>query len=125
MSEDQWYEPMRYEIEVIEVKSACRVNHKVEETFRAEYRTPEGPLCGEAYVGMYSLLYAMRIGGDMRLLGKESPLETSYTCPSGVVRFRIVGIPRCNNCGKDVASFSSLTRVLDPYPKFVCAECSQ
>jgi len=123
MSRDQWYEPMRFEIEVIEVRSDCRADHKIGEIFRTEYRTPDVPVCGEAYVGMYSLLYALRLGGDMRHLGKQNPLETTYTCPSGVVRFQIRGIPQCNNCGKDVESYKVLTRVVDPFPGFLCSEC--
>jgi uncharacterized repeat protein (TIGR04076 family) len=123
MSEDKWFEPMRFEIAVIEVKSECRVNHRVGETFRAEYRTPDVPICGEAYVGMYPLVYAMRLGGDMRNLGKQNPLETTYTCPSGVVRYQIRGIPQCNKCGKAVESLDTLIRILDPYPMDVCAEC--
>jgi len=47
---EKWYEPMRFEIEVIKVKSACRVNHKVGEEFQATYRTPDTPICGEAFV---------------------------------------------------------------------------
>jgi len=124
MSEDQWFEPFRFEIEVIEVKSDCRADHKVKEPFRAEYRTSDPPICGEAYVGMYPLLFAMRVGGDMRHLGKEHPLQVIYTCPSRVVRFLIRGIPQCNHCGKDVESLSTLTRIDAPYPKFICRECA-
>ena len=123
MSEDEWYEPVGFEIEVIQVKSDCRVNHKVGETFNAEYRTPDNPICGEAFIGMYPLLYAVRVNGDMRQLGKENKFETTYFCPSRVVKFFIRGIPRCNNCGKDVNDFSELTLVEIKYPKNVCKEC--
>ena len=80
-------------------------------------------LCGETFIGMYSLLYAMRIGADMRNLGKEKALETTYRCPSGVVLFKIRAFPLCNQCGTDVKSFSLLTRISDPYPKDVCSKC--
>ncbi len=117
MSEDEWYEPMRFEIEVIEVKSACRVNHEVGETFRAEYRTPDKAICGEVYVGLYRILV------DMRQHGKESKFETTYYCPSKVVQFIIRGFPKCNNCGRDVNDFSELTLVKFKYTKYVCNEC--
>ena len=123
MSEDEWYEPMRFEIKVIEVKSACRVNHTVGEAFKAEYRTPDKPICGEAYVGMYPLLYSMRVNGDMRQLGKKRKFETTYFCPSRVVRFIIRGYPRCNNCGKSVNEFDDLTPFEAEYTKYVCKEC--
>jgi uncharacterized repeat protein (TIGR04076 family) len=123
MNEDEWYEPLRFEINVIELKSACRVNHVVGEKFEAEYRTPHNGMCGEAYVGMYPLLYAMRVNGDMRQLGKKEKFETTYYCPSHVVQFSIRGFPKCNNCGKDVNDFSDLTPVMIKYKKHVCKEC--
>ena len=121
MSEDEWYEPMRFEIEVIEVKSACRVNHEVGETFKAGYRTPDKAICGEVYVGLHPLLHAMRINGGMRQLGKKG--KTTYFCPSKVVQFLIYGIPTCNNCGRDVSDFSELTSIKIKYTKYVCKDC--
>ena len=123
MGEEEWYEPMSFDIEIIEVVSTCRVNHKVGEAFKAEYRTPDRPICGEAYVGMYPLMYAMRINGDMRQLGKEKKFETTYFCPSRVVKFLIRGSPKCNNCGKSVTKFSELTPFTAEYTKYVCNEC--
>jgi len=123
MSEDEWYEPMSFEIEVIKVKSPCRVNHKVGETFKTEYQTPDKPICGEAYVGMYPLIYAMRVNGDMRQLGKKRKFETTSFCPSRVVQFKIRGFPKCNNCGKTVSDFSDLAPFTTQYTKYVCSEC--
>ncbi|MFX0123213.1 MAG: hypothetical protein ACFFAE_06205 [Candidatus Hodarchaeota archaeon] len=123
MSEEEWYEPMSFEIKIINVRSACRVNHKVDETFKAEYRTPDRPICGEAYVGMYPLIYAMRVNGDMRQLGKKRKFETTYFCPSRVVQFLIRGFPKCNDCGKKVTEFSELTPFTAEYTKYVCKEC--
>ncbi len=123
MSEDEWYEPMRFEIAVIEVKSACRVNHEVGETFKAAYRTPDNAICGEVYVGLHPLLHAMRINGDIRQLGKKSKNETTYNCPSRVVKFLIHGILTCNNCGRDVSDFNELTSIKLKYTKYVCNDC--
>lgn len=120
---DEWFEPMRFVIDVIEVKSACRVQHQVGEVFHAEYRTPTPAVCGEAYIGMYPLLYAMRIDGDMRQLGKKEKFETTYYCPGRVVKFRIKGIPLCNKCGKEVESFGVLTKFMLEYPIYVCKHC--
>ena len=123
MSNEKWHEPMSFEIEIIKVTSACRVNHKVGETFKAKYRTPDRSICGEAYVGMYPILYAMRINGDMRYLGKEKKFETTYFCPSRVVQFIIRGFPNCNNCGKNVSEFNELTPFTTKYTQYVCEEC--
>ena len=124
MNQDQWHEPMRFEIVITEVKSDCRVNHQVGEKFTAEYRTPSPEICGECYIGMYPLISAMRVGGDMRRLGKKHPLKTTYTCPSRVVRFNIKGIPQCNECGKELESLDDLTRVKGAFPMDVCNECA-
>lgn len=65
-----WREPVRFEVEVVEVTSACRAAHKKGEKFVFSWNTPEG-MCGEAFVGMYPVLFSLRIGGDMTLLGAE------------------------------------------------------
>ncbi|MFX0052172.1 MAG: hypothetical protein ACFE8U_12885 [Candidatus Hermodarchaeota archaeon] len=69
---------------------------------------------------MYPLLYAMRVNGDRRQLGKKAKYETTYTYPSNVVRFWIKGFPKCNNCGKDVKNFGDLTLIIIKYEKLVC-----
>ncbi|MFX1336905.1 MAG: TIGR04076 family protein [Promethearchaeota archaeon] len=123
MSRYKWIEPMKFEMEVIAVDSACRVNHKVGEQFVAEYKTPIPGICGEAFVGMYPLLYAMRVDGDMRQLGKEKKYETNYYCPSRVVKFKIRGIPQCDKCGKTIKDFHELIKKNAPYTIFICEEC--
>lgn len=66
----------------------CRAAHKVGQTFEFDWRTPEG-LCGEAYAAIYPLLFAMRVGGDMRQLGSPERDVRRFTCPSRMVRFEV------------------------------------
>ncbi|MFX0052171.1 MAG: hypothetical protein ACFE8U_12880 [Candidatus Hermodarchaeota archaeon] len=47
MNEDEWHEPMRFEIKIVAMKSDCRVNHTIGEKFDVEYQTPHR-ICGEA-----------------------------------------------------------------------------
>lgn len=95
------------------------------EQFVAEYKTPIPGICGEAFVGMYPLLYAMRVDGDMRQLGKEKKYETIYYCPSRVVKFKIRGIPQCDKCGKAIKDFHEVIKKNAPYTIFICEECSK
>lgn len=93
-----WREPVRFEIDVLAVASACRANHKKGEKFVFSWNTPEG-LCGEAFVGMYPLLFSLRVDGDMTLLGAEEKNKRVYTCPSRVVKFAITAVEQCPLCG--------------------------
>lgn len=93
-----WKEPVTFEVEVIEAKY-CRAYHKKGEKFQFSWNTPEG-MCGEAFVGMYPVLFSLRLEGDMRLLGSEVKNERVYTCPSKVVKFIIRAVEQCNLCGK-------------------------
>lgn len=95
---EKWKEPTTFEVEVVEAKY-CRAGHNQGEKFTFAWNTPEG-LCGEAFVGMYPVLCALRTGGDMRLLGSEEKHTRVYTCPSRVVKFRITACEQCVLCGK-------------------------
>ncbi|MBU7000721.1 MAG: TIGR04076 family protein [Theionarchaea archaeon] len=93
-----WREPIRFEITIVEVASACRANHKQGQTFSFDWNTPQG-ICGESFVGMYPLLFSMRIGGDMQMLGSPDRNTRIYTCPSRVVKFMITAREQCPLCG--------------------------
>ncbi len=95
----QWRETTLFEVEITEVKSACRANHKKGEKFEFDWNTPEG-MCGEAFSGMYPLLFSLRVGGDMKLLGSDERNTKVYTCPSRVVTFKITAVELCSLCGK-------------------------
>ena len=86
---------MKFQLEVIEVDDrglpinrACRAAHRKGQRWSFDWHTPSG-LCGEVYAGLYPLLVALRVGGDMRELGSTEPNRRVYTCPSRVVRFRL------------------------------------
>ena len=91
-------EDVRFAVRVVAVGDGrpatgelCRAAHKVGQTFEFDWRTPEG-LCGEAYAAMYPLLFALRVGGDMRGLGSSDRDVRVFTCPSRVVRFEVRAI---------------------------------
>lgn len=93
-----WRESFVFEVEIVEVESACRALHKKGEKFTFSWNTPEG-MCGEAFVGMYPVLFSLRVGGDMTLLGSEEKKMRVYTCPSRVVTFKITAEEQCPFCG--------------------------
>lgn len=82
-----------FRLEVISVNDrglpperVCRAGHSLGQRWNLGWNTPEG-LCGEVYVSIYPLLFALRTGGDVRRLGSSSPGQRIYTCPSRVVTF--------------------------------------
>jgi uncharacterized repeat protein (TIGR04076 family) len=92
-----WQEPVQYNISVIK-EGACRAAHHVGETFEFAWKTPAG-MCPESFVGMYPLLEALRVLGDMRELGSPQRNRRVYTCPSRVIQFQIEANYLCNLCG--------------------------
>lgn len=88
---------MTFDIEIVEAKF-CRAGHKKGQKFQFAWNTPEG-MCGESFVGMYPVLFSLRLGGNMELLGDEERNVRVYTCPSRVVRFRITAAEQCPFCG--------------------------
>jgi len=51
---------------------------------------------------MYPVLHSLRVLGDMRKVGSGKRNERIYTCPSRVIRFKIVAHYRCNICGSEL-----------------------
>ena len=117
-----WKEPVLFEVEVVEARY-CRAEHKKGDTYLFSWNTPEG-LCGEAFVGMYPLLFSLRTGGDMTLLSSDTKNVKIYTCPSRVVRFKITASEQCCLCGnkesleKCKVSVGEKTKMLK-----LCSEC--
>ena len=118
-----WKESVTFEVEIIEVESACRAAHKKGEKFVFSWNTPEG-MCGEDFVGMYPVLFSLRIGGDMTLLGSEEKNTRVYTCPSRVVKFKITAVEHCPLCGKtDNLSECDVPVGDTTYTLKLCPEC--
>lgn len=118
-----WKESVTFEVEIVEVKSACRAAHNPGEKFVFSWSTPEG-MCGEAFVGMYPVLFSLRINGDMTLLGSEEKNVRVYTCPSRVVKFKIKAVEHCPFCGttKELESCKVLVGE-NLYTLTLCPEC--
>ena len=118
-----WREPVTFEVEVIEVKSACRAEHKEGERFTFSWRTPEG-MCGEAFVGMYPVIFSLRVGGNMKLLGSEHENIRVCNCPGRVVQFKIEAVEQCPLCGNrnDLEPCEILIEET-PYTFKICPKC--
>ena len=63
---DEWQEPYRFVVRVVESKSKgpCRAGHRVGDEWEFDYCTPLG-LCGEAFHCIYPLVHAMRLGANL------------------------------------------------------------
>ncbi|MBU7013376.1 MAG: TIGR04076 family protein [Theionarchaea archaeon] len=118
-----WKEPIKFEVEILEVASACRAQHEKGQTFTFDWNTPKG-ICGESFAGMYPILFALRTGGDMQMLGSPNRNSRVYTCPSRVVKFRITAWEQCPLCGSkeelECSPFSVGTSLMNLK---VCPEC--
>ncbi|MBU7024413.1 MAG: TIGR04076 family protein [Theionarchaea archaeon] len=120
-----WREPVKFEVEIVEVASACRAEHKKGQTFTFDWNTPQG-VCGESFVGMYPLLFALRVGGDMQMLGSPDKNMRVYTCPSRVVKFKIAAREQCSLCGGTEELESCLITVGgSPMKLKVCSQCKR
>lgn len=121
---EKWKEPVLFEVEVIEAKY-CRANHKKGEKFTFDWNTPKG-LCGESFVGMYPLLFSLRVRGDMKLLGSDGSNTRVYTCPSRVVTFKITAVEQCVLCGKREGLEPCEIRVGENRRTYrLCSECTE
>jgi uncharacterized repeat protein (TIGR04076 family) len=120
-----WKEPVRFEVEIVEVASACRAEHEKGQKFTFDWNTPQG-ICGESFVGMYPVLFALRVGGDMQMLGSPDKNTRVYTCPSRVVKFRIAAREQCSLYGSTQELESCLITVGDsPMIVKVCSQCRE
>jgi uncharacterized repeat protein (TIGR04076 family) len=118
-----WREPLLFEVEIVDVASACRAAHRKGEKFTFSWNTPEG-MCGEAFVGMYPVLFSLQVGGDMTLLGSEDNNVRVYTCPSRVVQFKITASEQCPFCGSREGLEKCEILVGDtPHGFKVCPQC--
>ncbi len=93
-----WKEPVSFKVTVVQ-EGNCRAGHKEGEVFEFSWRSPEG-ICSESFVGMYPVLHALRLRGDMRELGSPTRNVRVYTCPSRVIRFKIEATYHCHLCNQ-------------------------
>lgn len=92
LSLKQWYhEEWQFQFEVKDVKGGldnCRLGLEPGDRFQCGYGCPEG-FCPKTILITYHLLEAVRSGGDLRNLGGPEADTYCFTCPDGVVKFRL------------------------------------
>ncbi len=66
----------------------CRNGHEVGDTYRCEYGCPAG-FCAKSMLKLFPLLEVIRSGGDLRHLGGSEADTIDFSCPDGVVLFRL------------------------------------
>ena len=73
----------------------CRNGHEVGDTYTCEYGCP-GSFCSKSMAKLFPLMEAVRAGGDLsNLLAGASKHSGEFTCPDGVVTFRLEAF--CND----------------------------
>jgi len=90
-----WYkEDYSFKITVMSVGADgnpehCRNGHEVGDTYTCEYGCP-GRFCSKSIAKLFPLMEAVRSGGDLsNLLAGASKHSGEFTCPDGVVRFKL------------------------------------
>lgn len=95
----KWYpENWLFKIEVVQVgkenkAEECRLGLEPGDTFECTYGTPEG-FCPTSFIKIFPSVEVIRCSGDLRHLGGNSPSETLFVCPDGVVLFKLTGEER-------------------------------
>ncbi|MCE5322595.1 TIGR04076 family protein [bacterium] len=90
----KWYkEDWKFTISVLKVgdndrAEHCRLGFEPEDTFTSTYECPVD-FCPECMMIAYPLMTAVRSGGDLRELGGKTAESIDFTCPDGVVHFRL------------------------------------
>jgi uncharacterized repeat protein (TIGR04076 family) len=90
----EWYhEDWRFRIEALRVgkedkAEECRLGLEPGDSFECGYGTPAG-FCPTSFIKILPSMEVVRCAGDLRYLGGEGPCETTFTCPDGVVLFRL------------------------------------
>ena len=94
----KWYkEDYSFKITVLSVGNDgrpehCRNGHEVGDTFICEYGCPDG-FCSKSMMKLFPLMEAVRSGGELsNLLYGASKQSGIFTCPDGVVTFKIEGM---------------------------------
>ena len=96
-----WYpEDWRFRIEVVRVgkedrAEECRVGLEPGDAFECTYGTPAA-FCPTSFIKAFPSMEVVRCGGDLRHLGGCGASEIEFTCPDGVVRFRLTGEQRAD-----------------------------
>ncbi len=81
-------EPVTYTLEVLARKDGCRSGLEVGDKWDFQWNTPAG-LCPKSILVMFPLTTAIESGGDMRERGGESRNSIRFTCPDGVIEYRL------------------------------------
>lgn len=78
----------------------CRNGHEPGDTYSCEYGCPmpmnsEGGFCSKSMSRLFPLLEAVRAGGDLsNLLPGAEKHKCEFTCPDGVVKFRLEAVTK-------------------------------
>lgn len=88
-------EDWQFKIEAIQVgqenkAEECRVGIEVGDVFECTYETP-ADFCPTSYIKIFPSMEAIRCNGDLRKLGGSKPTEIEFSCPDGVVKFKLIG----------------------------------
>lgn len=96
----KWYdEEFLFEIEVISVshdnktENHCRNGDEVGDVYTCGYGCPVnkdgGGFCSKAMMIAFPIMEAVRSGGDLKNLGGCEKWTKEFTCPDGVVKYRL------------------------------------
>ncbi len=66
----------------------CRNGHEIGDTYVCEYGCPKD-FCSKCMMKAFPLMEAVRAGGDLRNLGGDSTHTITFSCPDGIVLFRL------------------------------------
>lgn len=92
----KWYvEDWFFTIEVLQVgkenkPEECRLGLECGDRFTCQFETPSG-FCPTSFIKIFPSLEAVRCGGDLRNLGGTGPVEMTFLCPDGAVKFKLTG----------------------------------
>lgn len=101
-----WYkENYRFKITIVSVGDDgnarhCRNGHEPGDTYSCEYGCPmpmnsEGSFCSKSMSKLFLLLEAVRASGDLsNLMPGAEKHKCEFTCPDGVVKFRLEAITK-------------------------------
>ncbi len=83
-----WVEPVKFRVEAVAQRGACRSGIKPGDTWHFEWNTPEG-FCPKTLLLVFPLMIACECAGDLRERGGKSHDEIEFDCPDGEIRFRL------------------------------------
>lgn len=89
----KWYKEDTFKITVVDGQAEhCRNGHEVGDVYTCEYGCPGG-FCSKSMAKLFPLMEAVRSGGNLsNLLAGATKHRGKFTCPDGIVTFRLEAI---------------------------------